>query len=164
MLVNIEKIKGLWGKLLHQEATPNQIAAGFSIGFFISFLPIPGFQTLAALILAFLLRINKVACLVGLHMHLVMFPVIPLVFVAEYNIGKDLLHFHYLHSISPEHFNLLRLLHKGWPFFCAMVVGSLVLGLPSALVSYWCVKCTAIRWQDGREGQDNADKPSTKRF
>src|SRR3989338_5028457 len=91
VMLNLAKIKALWEKLLHQEASPDQIAGGFALGLFVSFLPFPGLQTLLALAAAFLLRTNKVACLIGLNLHLMVLPVIPLLFWVEYEFGKVIL-------------------------------------------------------------------------
>lgn len=156
MLLNIAKIKAFWTRLLHQAESPSQIAGGFALGFFVSFLPVPGLQTLLGLLLAWAFRSNKVACLTGLHLHLIVFPVIPLVFVAEYDIGRYLFHIRQP-LVDPESFNLLSLLHQGWGHFRAILIGSLVLGLPSALASYWIVKLAATRWQEERRKRNNGN-------
>lgn len=143
----MEKIKGLWSKLLHQEATPDQVALGFALGFFVSFLPIPGFQILTAVALAYLLRTNKVACLIGLNLHLIFAPAIPLIFVLEYKVGKYLLDLGKLPDLDPETFNWKIALHEG---IYAVIVGSLVIGIPCAVVSYFIVRRATIRWQAAR--------------
>ncbi len=165
MLLNIEKIKGLWSKLLHQEASPEQIAFGFSLGFFVSFLPIFGLQTLTGIFLAFLFRTNKVSCLIGLNLHLLFFPLIPLIFYGEYLVGKHLLPADHVPSLTIKDFELL--LHEGDKVLevlrkCgqALLVGSLVLGLPLALASYWIVKSASARWQ--AEKKKLADTASGK--
>lgn len=160
MLVNIQKIKALWDRLLHQEASPNQIAAGFAVGLFISFIPLPC-QTILALALAFLFRLNKVACLVGVHLHLAVFPVIPAVFFAEYHIGRILFPFGRLPELKPRHFELLTLLHKGWPILRTTLLGALVLGIPSAIAAFFVVKSAAFRWQKGRQATGGTTSGAT---
>jgi len=146
----IEKIKRLWEQLLHQEATPHQIALGFCVGLFVSFLPIPPFQTLTTLLLAFALRSNKVAALIGLHIHLIFVPVVPFVFIVEYKIGYKLLHWHHHPKVEPMKITIMYLIEKGWPLLKAMLVGAFVLGVPSCTISYPIVKRAAFRWQHGR--------------
>jgi uncharacterized protein (DUF2062 family) len=51
--------------LLHVEDSPSRVAAAFGLGVFIAFFPILGIHTGMALVLAVLLRLNKVAILVG---------------------------------------------------------------------------------------------------
>ncbi len=148
MHLQIKKIKRLWEKLICQEASPHQIAIGFSVGLFVSFLPIIPIQTVAALLFAYFLRGNKVACLIGLHIHLMLFPLIPFIFILEYRIGKSLLHI----SNAPEmkaavQFTLMHLIHKGWRIWYPLLMGSLIFAIPSTLF-YFLVKEAAFRWQN----------------
>lgn len=149
MVINIQKIKDVWGRLLHEDATPNQVAAGFAIGFMISFIPLPC-QTILALALAFSLHLNKVACLVGVHLHLTVFPVIPVVFFSEYYVGKILFPYHRMPELETSHFELHTLLRQGWPVLRATLLGALVLGIPSSVLAFFGVRQAAIRWQKNR--------------
>jgi len=58
-------MKDLIKKLLHIEDTPERTALAYSIGIFLGFSPFLGFHTLAALVIAFLLGLNRVAILLG---------------------------------------------------------------------------------------------------
>ncbi len=153
-MLNVAKIKTLWERLLHQEASPNQIASGFALGLFISFLPFPGLQTLLTLGAAFIFRTNKVACLIGLNLHLILLPVIPLIFWFEYEIGRIL-----FNRDAPDFdlasFNFRDLFRQGWRYFYLTLIGSLVVGIPIALAAFWGVKKVVIRWQKARSGQKN---------
>jgi uncharacterized protein (DUF2062 family) len=51
--------------LLQVEDSPSRVAAAFALGIFIAFFPIIGIHTGLAILLAVLLRLNKVAILVG---------------------------------------------------------------------------------------------------
>jgi len=51
--------------LLRVDDSPTRVAAAFALGVFIAFFPILGIHTGMALVLAVLLRLNKVAILVG---------------------------------------------------------------------------------------------------
>jgi len=149
------KVRHLWEKLLHQQATPSQVAKGFAIGIFISFLPIFPFQTLIGLAMAFFLRSNKIAFLLGLNFHLIIFPAIPLVFLAEYEVGRKLLYLHQNQAMEePLNFNIMYLMDKGLPILKAMFLGSFVLGVPIAVASYFFVKPSVARWQKLRKEAD----------
>ena len=52
-------------KLLWIEDTPERTAMGFSIGVFLGFSPFLGLHTLAGLAVAFILKLNRVAVLLG---------------------------------------------------------------------------------------------------
>lgn len=56
--------------LLHVDDTPERTAAAFALGVFFGFSPFLGFHTVLALILAFLLNLNRVAVLLGVYSNL----------------------------------------------------------------------------------------------
>jgi len=161
VLLNLSKIKALWDKLLRTEASPNQIASGFSWGLLVSFLPFPGFQTLLGLGGAFLFRTNKVASLIGLNLHLVILPVIPLIFWVEYEIGKFLLGMWDAPDFNPTNFSFRDLFREGWRYFYFTLVGSFVLGVPVSAAAFWGARQFVIRWQKARQdaNNDSAVKP-----
>jgi uncharacterized protein (DUF2062 family) len=161
MLVNIQKIKDLWGRLLHQEASSNQIAGGFALGLFISFIPLPC-QTILALVLAFLFRLNKVATLVGVHLHLAIFPIIPVVFFTEYHLGRFLFPYGHTPELKPYHFELLTLLNRGWPILRATLLGAVVLGIPIAILGFFGVRQAASRWKRNGPSVPPVNPPADK--
>jgi uncharacterized protein (DUF2062 family) len=55
----------LFRNLLHIEDTPERTALAFSIGVFLGYSPFLGLHTLGAIGIAFLLRLNRVAMLLG---------------------------------------------------------------------------------------------------
>jgi uncharacterized protein (DUF2062 family) len=57
-------------KLLHIADTPERTAAAFAMGVFFGFSPFLGFHTLLALLVAFLLNLNRVAVLLGVYSNL----------------------------------------------------------------------------------------------
>lgn len=171
MWLNTQKIKKLWDDLVHHEGSPSQVASGFALGFYVSLLPILGFQTITALALTFLFRGNKVACLVGLHVHLVFLPVYPLIFLLEYHIGQHFLHLPPFPVAHPDHTagQFTHMFHRGWRIFFSMfegmvegswhyfqhfflptLLGSLVLSAPVSALSYWLIKREASLWQKAR--------------
>jgi uncharacterized protein (DUF2062 family) len=56
--------------LLHIQDSPERTAAAFAIGIFFGFSPFLGFHTLLALIVAFMLNLNRVAVLLGVYANL----------------------------------------------------------------------------------------------
>ena len=57
-------------RLADSRDTPRRTAAAFALGVFLSFSPILGLQTITALVLAFALRLSRVAVLVGVCVNL----------------------------------------------------------------------------------------------
>ena len=65
-MISKKKLKQQFKNIMSLDSHPGHIAAGFSVGVFISFTPpIPGIHTALALIIAFVLRLNKLTCLTG---------------------------------------------------------------------------------------------------
>ena len=120
-----QRVRDIWRKLRHLNATPHQIGAGFALGVFVSFLPIIPFRTLVALALAGLLRMNVIAAFAGKSITLV-----------ERAVAFDRTH-------------LGELLRMGWDIFAAMLVGAVILATPAALLSYGVIKIMVARRQPG---------------
>jgi uncharacterized protein len=57
-------------KLLHTHDTPDRTARAFALGVFFGFSPFLGLHTVLALLLAFVLRLNRVAVLIGVYSNL----------------------------------------------------------------------------------------------
>jgi uncharacterized protein (DUF2062 family) len=57
-------------KLLHVHDTPERTAAAFALGVFLGFSPFLGFHTIVAILLAFILNLNRVAVLLGVYSNL----------------------------------------------------------------------------------------------
>ncbi len=65
-MISKEKLKQRFKAIMSLDSHPGHISLGFAVGVFISFTPpVPGFHTAAALMLAFVFRLNKVTCLTG---------------------------------------------------------------------------------------------------
>jgi uncharacterized protein (DUF2062 family) len=136
------KLKNLWLKVIHQDATPHDIALGFAIGLFSTFYPLPVVDTLVALAIAKLVRANLPACLIGNTFIMVIFPVIPLLLAAEVFVGRLIIAAPKL--IPPGDtpvFTWLRA--QTGPNLAALGLGGLILGIPAALMAYWVVRKAA---------------------
>ena len=57
-------------QLLHTHDTPQRTAAAFALGIFLGFSPLLGLHAILGLALAFLLRLNRVAVLIGVYANL----------------------------------------------------------------------------------------------
>jgi uncharacterized protein (DUF2062 family) len=89
-MLNRDKLKHRIREILSLDSHPGHIAAGFSVGVFISFTPpIPGLHTALAVAVAFLFRLNKVTCLAGSWVNSPL-TIIPSLF-ASYKLGSLLL-------------------------------------------------------------------------
>jgi uncharacterized protein len=57
-------------KLLHTHDTPERTARAFALGVFFGFSPFLGLHTILALCVAFMMRLNRVAVLIGVYSNL----------------------------------------------------------------------------------------------
>ncbi|HXK11857.1 MAG TPA: DUF2062 domain-containing protein [Vicinamibacteria bacterium] len=125
--------------LLHVQDSPARVAAAFALGIFIAFFPILGIHTGMAILLAFLLRLNKVAVLAGAWTNnpWTLGPM----FTAGTLLGCFLL------GVSPSSLGEIdwglhgrafyeSLLAGFRPLLLPFVVGNLVLGVAAATVSF----------------------------
>jgi uncharacterized protein (DUF2062 family) len=63
-------LRRLGQALLHTGDSPERTAVAFAAGVFIGFSPLLGLQTLLAILIAFLFRLNRLAVLVGAYVNL----------------------------------------------------------------------------------------------
>jgi uncharacterized protein (DUF2062 family) len=138
-----QRTRETWQKLLHLNASPHQIAAGVSLGVFVSFLPIIPLRTIVALGLAWLFRQNVIAALAGKSITLLYSPAVPLIWLAEYRLGKRFILVE--HAAKFDRVHLGEILHMGWDVFTAMLVGAVIIATPVSLITYAVVKQIAER-------------------
>jgi uncharacterized protein (DUF2062 family) len=139
-----QRIREMWQKLSHLNATPDQIAAGFSIGIFASFLPLNPSPITVAIVGAWLLKRNVMAAIAGATMAILYTPLLPLIWLAEYRLGKLILPVK--HPVILEQARLWDVLQKGWDVYAAMLVGSIIIATPVTVLTYLVVKRLAERW------------------
>jgi uncharacterized protein len=139
-----QRIREMWQKLSHLDARPDQIAAGFSIGIFASFLPLNPSPIITATVGAWLLRRNVMAAVAGATTAILYTPLLPLMWLAEYRLGKLILPTTQLVTLDST--RLWDILQKGWDVYAAMFVGSIILATPITLLTYLVVKRLAERW------------------
>lgn len=138
------RIREAWQKLSAVDASPEQIAAGFSIGIAASFLPLNPSPIILGSAVAWLLKRNVIAAAAGGVIAILYTPLLPLMWLAEFHLGKLI-----LPVAGPPALDRVRLwevLQKGWDLYAAMLVGAIALATPATLLTYFFVKRLAQRW------------------
>ncbi len=129
-MINIDKLKLQFKKILSLDAHPGHISAGFAVGVFISFTPFFGLHTPIAIALAFIFRLNKLTCITGawINSPLTVVPVL----MASYNLGRFL-------RGKPGRDLAFKSLdwHSIQPYAKSILLGSSILGFVAAVVSYF---------------------------
>jgi len=139
-----QRIREIWLKLSHLDARPDQIAAGFSIGIFAGFLPLNPSPVIVATVVAWLLKRNVIAAVAGAMASILYIPLLPLIWLAEFRLGKLILPVQ--HPPTLDQARLWDVLQKGWDVYAAMFIGSIIIATPITLLTYWVVKRLAVRW------------------
>ena len=139
-----QRIRGAWQKLTRLDASPSQIAAGFSIGIAASFLPLNASPIIVATVVAWLLRRNVIAAAAGGTIAILYTPLVPLMWLAEFRIGRLILPVRHPLSLDPA--RLWNDLQQSWDVYAAMLVGSIVLATPITSLTYLAVKRLAEKW------------------
>jgi uncharacterized protein (DUF2062 family) len=131
--------------LLHVDDTPERTAAAFALGVFFGFSPFLGFHTVLAIIIAFVLNLNRVAVLLGVYSNL---PWIIAPYYAFATMTGALITGHRIppgfRSQLSALFELSALQEEFWrrlvvivrPFAWPYVVGSMLGGVAVAAVAY----------------------------
>jgi uncharacterized protein (DUF2062 family) len=149
------RIREIWQKLSRLDARPDQIAAGFAIGIAAGFLPFNPSPIIVATALAWLLKRNVIAALAGATMAILYLPLLPLLWLAEYRLGKLILPVH--HRLTLDQVRLWDVLQKGWDVYAAMFVGSIIIATPVAMLAYFVVKPLAEKWARQRNESQRSD-------
>lgn len=124
------------------EDSPHSIALGSAIGIFFGFTPLLSMKTLLSIGVAWLFRSNKIAAAIAVTVHDVILPFMPAIYYWEYKIGIRMLHGHWPGRGSFRGLPLREYM-KWTTFFTVgqpLLVGSLFLGLPCAVLVYFLVR------------------------
>lgn len=116
-------------RLARIKSHADAVARGLALGVFIGLTPTFGLQIFLSLGLAYLLRQNKLATFVGVW---VTNPLTaPFIYGLEYEVGRILLDIPAVYSFD---------FHLSWKMgsrvFGPMLLGSVVLGIPAAIIAY----------------------------
>ena len=126
-------------RLVTIEDTPHSIALGVAIGIFFGFTPLWSLKTLLSIAVAWLFKSNKIAAAISVQLHDLILPFMPAIYLWEYKFGFWAMHGHLPHRIN---FRALALRdYFQWEMFFTvgrpLLVGSLIIGLPSAGMVYF---------------------------
>lgn len=149
------KVKQTWQKLSRLDARPGQIAAGFSVGIAAGLLPLNPSPIVLAAALAWLLRLNMVAAVAGGAIAILYTPLLPLIWLGEYEVGALFLTVR--HPLSLDHASLREIVRKGWDVYAAMLIGSILIATPVTLLTYFLVKKMAGKWAREKSRSRPAD-------
>lgn len=126
MKASLRALRGRFRALLHLDDPPWRVALALAIGVFISFTPFLGFQTLLALLIAAVCRLNAAVVVTGTWLNLPWF--MPFVYAGALKVGAMLLP-------DPDGIG-------GWSL--ALLVGSTLLGVGAGAVT-WVVAFGVMR-------------------
>src|SRR4051812_28352146 len=138
-------------KLLAIRDTPQAIAGGVAIGIFFGFVPLFGLKTVLALFFAWLSRSNIVATILAATGHEILFPLMPLIYRWQYDLG-------FLILSDPHHWpvSVVKLSwapHEWWTWHTLQTVGApLLLGSifcsgPVSLACFFITRAIVARHQ-----------------
>jgi uncharacterized protein (DUF2062 family) len=119
-------------RLLRLKASTHSIAMGLAVGIFVGCLPVIPFQTIAAVVMAFVFRGSKVAAALGTWISnpVNMIPFYTMLYYIGSLVMPVQAHF------NPHHLELEAMLHQGWEIVVVMFAGGILLGVPLAFLTY----------------------------
>ena len=147
----LDYLRSHWHALIQLHDTPHSIAGGTAIGVFFGFTPLFGFKTLLGILVAWGFRCSRIAAAVGVTLHDVIIPLMPVLLRAEYGAGYWILSHphHWPDKFRVENLRLHEWLH--WKMFHQVIwptfLGSLVIGLPLAALSFYLTLRIVERFQ-----------------
>lgn len=127
--------------------TPHSIALGAAIGMFFGFTPLFGLKTLLSIVGAWLCKGNKIAAVITVTLHDLLLPFVPAIFLWQYRMGMWALYGRvpqrpgFRHVALRDYMEWTTFLTVGRP----LLVGSLFLALPAAVVVYFGLRGVLIR-------------------
>jgi uncharacterized protein len=131
--------------------TPHSIALGSAIGMFFGFTPLFGMKTLLSIVGTWLCKGNKMAAFISVTLHDIILPFWPAIFLWEYRMGMWVLYGRvpqrpgFRHVALSDYMEWTTFLTVGRP----LLVGSLFLALPAAVVVYFGLRGVLIRARKG---------------
>lgn len=140
MWINKERAREIARKILHTNDTPERTAFAFAVGVGVAFCPFLGLHTLIALILAFALRLNRLAVMTGTFANnpYTLFPIITSgLFLGSVMTGNGVPDFNMPDRTDFHSFAALGDYMEGLkPLFVPFVLGSSTLSLLTGGVTY----------------------------
>jgi hypothetical protein len=141
-MISKEKLKQQFKAIMSLDSHPGHISLGFSVGVFISFTPpVPGFHTAAALILAFVFRLNKLTCITGSWINSPITVVPSMIY--SYKLGKWILGGPEGPELNVRNIDWLTLkgilIHHSKPLLLGCSIIGFVAAVAAYFICYWLV-------------------------
>lgn len=153
-------LRHAYKKMLRVKSSPHDVALGLALGVFIGLLPIIPFQTVTVLALALALRCSKLTAFLGT---LISNPLnIPFLYYIMFRLGRFFLP-DLRGRFNPEHLTILDLLQTGWHAFATMLLGGVLIGIPSAVATYFLARYLT-QLHHARRAKKMANSPYKKLF
>ena len=127
--------------------TPHSIALGAAIGMFFGCTPLFGMKTLLSILGAWIFRGNKIAAVISVTLHDLILPFSPAIYLWEYKMGMWALYGRMPQRPGFRHVPLRE--YMEWTTFFTvgqpLLVGTLFLALPAAVVTYFALRGVLTR-------------------
>jgi len=147
----LEKFKTIFS--LH--GNPAEISLGFAAGVFVSCTPFLGAHTLFAIAIAFVFRLNKIACIAGTWVNNP-FTVAPII-VASYKVGS---------LLNGEAGDSRAISHLEWRYLKAyaspVILGSVIIGLFAAMLAYLVCYSLIVRFRQNSGNYEDTAGEATE--
>jgi uncharacterized protein len=144
------KIRYCFIRLRRLKGDPKKIAWGMALGVFIGVTPTIPFHMISALALAHLLRISRVAAVMGCW---VSNPItVPPLYYFSFKLGKWLLYPNETLTL-PQSVDLREFLHLGWQVNLALQTGGLILAVPQGLAAFFLTLWAIQRYRARKPSQ-----------
>ena len=134
-------------RLVTIEDSAHSIALGVAIGIFFGFTPLWSLKTLLSIGVAWLAGGNKIAAAISVQLHDLILPFMPAIYLWEYKIGFWVLNGHLPHRFTLRALSFRDYIHWGTFFTLGrpLLIGSVVVGLPSATIVYFVTRWLVTR-------------------
>jgi len=119
------KIHALFVELLREHRAPGRVAAAIFVGAMVGCSPLYGLHIILCLVLAFVLRLNKVIVTAAAHLSIP--PLIPIVGLVSVELGERVLHGRFL-GLDREVFTQEPVRTLAHRFFASWLVGGAIFG------------------------------------
>ena len=155
---NNQKTKSKYSlkEIFNLDDSPKVIAFSFSIGAFLAFSPFYGLQTLTALLIAVVFRLNKISAIAGTLVNnpWTMVPIYTADAVCGFFVlGKSLSD---IPKFAIDDFtNLSQFLHKVVSIFYPLLIGSIIVGMIAAVSSFFIVNFLVTKKRKHQKLMDN---------
>ncbi len=148
----MRQLKYIYYQFVRLRATPEEVSRGLALGVFIGMTPTSPFQMLLAILLAVALKENKVAAMLGTWVT-PPFLSVP-IYYFNFKVGRffipgpeDFPKFGSDFSLADQMKNIANL---GFEYLATLLLGCFVVGIFSAILTYWISKPLYIYLRDKR--------------